>query len=82
MYERSTGFLLTSMFVFQRLLKLKSDGTELVTNVQVAGDARENVRRVDEEENKRQRFGMFCSPLASVHFWGKLMMAPLQSLPP
>ena len=40
----------------QRLLKLKSDGTELVTNVQVAGDARENVRRVQEEENKRQRF--------------------------
>ncbi|CAB4036422.1 Hypothetical predicted protein, partial [Paramuricea clavata] len=39
----------------QRLLKLKSDGTELVTNVQVAGDARENVRRVEEEENKRQR---------------------------
>ncbi|CAB4036423.1 Hypothetical predicted protein, partial [Paramuricea clavata] len=38
-----------------RLLKLKSDGTELVTNVQVAGDARENVRRVEEEENKRQR---------------------------
>jgi hypothetical protein len=48
------------MFLFQRLLKLKSDGTELVTNVQVAGDARENVRRVEEEENKRQRFAMFC----------------------
>ncbi|XP_028408430.1 dynein regulatory complex protein 1-like [Dendronephthya gigantea] len=39
----------------QRLLKLKSDGTELVTNIQVAGDARENVRRVEDDENRRQR---------------------------
>jgi hypothetical protein len=51
----SAEFRLIFMIVLQRLLKLKSDGTELVTNVQVAGDARENVHRVEEEENKRQR---------------------------
>ncbi|KAJ7361796.1 DNA replication checkpoint protein Drc1 [Desmophyllum pertusum] len=39
----------------QRLVKLKSDGTELVTNVHVAADARESMRRLEEEEQRRQR---------------------------
>nr|XP_006825347.1 PREDICTED: dynein regulatory complex protein 1-like [Saccoglossus kowalevskii] len=39
----------------QRLTKLKTDGTELVTNVRVAGDSREALRRTEEEENLRQR---------------------------
>ncbi|RMX54789.1 hypothetical protein pdam_00014124 [Pocillopora damicornis] len=39
----------------QRLVKLKSDGTELVTNVHVAADARESTRRLEEEEQRRQR---------------------------
>lgn len=39
----------------QRLVKLKSDGTELVTNVNVAADARESMRRLEEEEQRRQR---------------------------
>ncbi|XP_032232774.1 dynein regulatory complex protein 1 isoform X2 [Nematostella vectensis] len=39
----------------QRLLKLKTDGTELVTNVSVAADAREAMRRLEEEESLRQR---------------------------
>ncbi|XP_074656888.1 dynein regulatory complex protein 1-like [Tubulanus polymorphus] len=38
-----------------RLTKLKSDGTELVTNIRVAGDARESSRRIDEEEIRRLR---------------------------
>ncbi|XP_064652139.1 dynein regulatory complex protein 1-like [Lineus longissimus] len=38
-----------------RLTKLKSDGTELVTNIRVAGDAREAARRIEEEEIRRQR---------------------------
>ena len=41
---------------FQRLLKLKTDGTELVTNVEVAADARESMKRLDEEEARRQRY--------------------------
>ncbi|XP_019619158.1 PREDICTED: dynein regulatory complex protein 1-like [Branchiostoma belcheri] len=39
----------------QRLTKLKTDGTELVTNVEVAGDSRESQRRLEEEELRRQR---------------------------
>ncbi|KAK2551528.1 Dynein regulatory complex protein 1 [Acropora cervicornis] len=39
----------------QRLVKLKSDGTELVTNVHVAADARESIRRLEEEDQRRQR---------------------------
>lgn len=39
----------------QRLVKLKSDGTELVTNVHVAADGRESMRRLEEEEQRRQR---------------------------
>ncbi|KAK6488544.1 dynein regulatory complex protein 1 [Huso huso] len=39
----------------QRLTKLKSDGTELVTNIQVAADSRESQRRTDEAEARRQR---------------------------
>ncbi len=38
-----------------RLTKLNSDGRELVTNIRVAGDAREAARRVEEEEARRQR---------------------------
>ncbi|CAH1776094.1 unnamed protein product [Owenia fusiformis] len=38
-----------------RLTKLKRDGTELVTNIRVAGDARENSRRIEEEDARRQR---------------------------
>ena len=39
----------------KRLAKLVADGTELVTNIQVAGDAREGQRRNEEEETRRQR---------------------------
>lgn len=38
-----------------RLTKLKQDGNELVTNIRVAGDAREALRRTDEEDSKRVR---------------------------
>lgn len=38
-----------------RLTKLDKDGYELVTNIRVAGDAREAMRRTDEEEAKRLR---------------------------
>ena len=40
----------------QRLDKLISDGTQLVTNVKVAGDAKEVQRRVEEDESKKTRF--------------------------
>ncbi|XP_065062608.1 dynein regulatory complex protein 1-like [Rhopilema esculentum] len=40
---------------YQRLLKLKNDGSELVSNVQVACHAREDIRRTEEDEVKRQR---------------------------
>ncbi|XP_063158041.1 dynein regulatory complex protein 1 [Candoia aspera] len=39
----------------QRLAKLLLDGTQLVTNIQVAADARETHRRSEEEELTRQR---------------------------
>ena len=38
-----------------RLVKLEKDGLELVTNVRVAGDAREHARRTEEEEILRLR---------------------------
>ena len=38
-----------------RLTKLRGDGTELVTNIRVAGDSREASRRVEEEEARRLR---------------------------
>ncbi|KAK7467804.1 hypothetical protein BaRGS_00036948 [Batillaria attramentaria] len=38
-----------------RLTKLRKDGFELVTNIRIAGDARESNRRGVEEETKRQR---------------------------
>uniref|UniRef100_A0A670ZH06 Uncharacterized protein n=1 Tax=Pseudonaja textilis TaxID=8673 RepID=A0A670ZH06_PSETE len=39
----------------QRLAKLLLDGTQLVTNIQVAADSREAHRRSEEEELTRQR---------------------------
>ncbi|XP_029452115.1 dynein regulatory complex protein 1 [Rhinatrema bivittatum] len=39
----------------QRLTKLLSDGSQLVTNIQTAADAREAHRRTDEQELKRLR---------------------------
>ncbi|XP_044306242.1 dynein regulatory complex protein 1 [Varanus komodoensis] len=39
----------------QRLAKLLIDGTQLVTNIQVAADSRETQRRAEEEELTRQR---------------------------
>ncbi|XP_069829293.1 dynein regulatory complex protein 1 isoform X2 [Dendropsophus ebraccatus] len=39
----------------QRLSKLVNDGTQLVTNIQVAADARETQRRAEEEELRRLR---------------------------
>ncbi|XP_030054511.1 dynein regulatory complex protein 1 isoform X2 [Microcaecilia unicolor] len=39
----------------QRLTKLLTDGTQLVTNIQVAADAREARRRADEQDLKRLR---------------------------
>ena len=38
-----------------RLTKLRKDGFELVTNIRVAGDAREAARRTIEDEAKRHR---------------------------
>lgn len=38
-----------------RLVKLEKDGLELVTNIRVAGDAREHSRRTEEEEAYRLR---------------------------
>ncbi|XP_066533462.1 dynein regulatory complex protein 1 isoform X2 [Hoplias malabaricus] len=39
----------------QRLIKLQTDGTELVTNILVAADARESKRRAELEEARRLR---------------------------
>ncbi|XP_040283024.1 dynein regulatory complex protein 1 isoform X1 [Bufo bufo] len=39
----------------QRLSKLVTDGTQLVTNIQVAADGRETQRRAEEEELRRRR---------------------------
>ena len=39
----------------QRLKKLETDGTQLVTNIRVAGDARESQRRTEYEESTRVR---------------------------
>ncbi len=38
-----------------RLVKLERDGQELVTNIRVAADTREHVRRTEEEEDARLR---------------------------
>ena len=40
---------------YARLKKLLEDGFEMVTNIRVAGDAREIARRQEEEESRRQR---------------------------
>lgn len=40
---------------YVRLRKLNEDGFEMVTNIRVAGDAREVARRHDEEDARRQR---------------------------
>lgn len=40
---------------YTRLKKLLEDGFEMVTNIRVAGDAREISRRIEEEEARRQR---------------------------
>lgn len=40
---------------YMRLKKLLEDGFEMVTNIRVAGDAREIARRFEEEEARRQR---------------------------
>ena len=37
------------------LVKLKNDGSELVSNVQIACHAREDIRRTEEDEIKRIR---------------------------
>lgn len=39
----------------QRIDKLKSDGTELVTSVGVAADARETGRRLEDDDGKKAR---------------------------
>uniref|UniRef100_A0A8C8H7E1 Dynein regulatory complex protein 1 n=1 Tax=Oncorhynchus tshawytscha TaxID=74940 RepID=A0A8C8H7E1_ONCTS len=39
----------------QRMIKLQSDGTELVTNIQVAADSRESQRQTEVEEAHRLR---------------------------
>ena len=41
---------------YMRLKKLLEDGFEMVTNIRVAGDAREIARRFEEEEARRQRW--------------------------
>jgi len=40
---------------YLRLKKLQDDGFEMVTNIRVAGDAREVGRRVQDDESKRLR---------------------------
>ena len=40
-----------------RLEKLACDGTQLVTNVAMAGDSKEMQRRQEEEEARRARWG-------------------------
>jgi len=40
---------------YMRLKKLLEDGFEMVTNIRVAGDAREIARRLEEEEARKQR---------------------------
>ena len=39
----------------QRLAKLTADGNEIISNIRIAADARESLRRVDEDELRRQR---------------------------
>ncbi|KAJ8409636.1 hypothetical protein AAFF_G00216950 [Aldrovandia affinis] len=39
----------------ESMIKLQRDGTDLLTNVQVAADFRESQRRMEEEEARRQR---------------------------
>lgn len=39
----------------QRLAKLLFEGTQMVTNIQVAADSRETQRRAEEAELKQQR---------------------------
>jgi len=41
---------------YVRLKKLNDDGFEMVTNIRVAGDAREVQRRLEEEEAARHRW--------------------------
>ena len=48
-----------------RLTKLRKDGFELVSNIRVAGDAREAARRTIEEDAKRHRY---CKPSSFVFF--------------
>jgi len=43
----------------KRLTKLKNDGMELVTNVRVAGDAREMQHRLEDAESKHARFVVY-----------------------
>jgi len=40
---------------YARLKKLLEDGFEMVTNIRVAGDAREITRRLEEEQTRQQR---------------------------
>lgn len=40
---------------YTRLKKLLEDGFEMVTNIRVAGDAREIARRLEEEQSRQQR---------------------------
>lgn len=44
------------LLFFQHMAKLKSDGLEMVTNIQVAADARESDRRKEQEEACRLRY--------------------------
>ncbi|XP_035279850.1 dynein regulatory complex protein 1 [Anguilla anguilla] len=39
----------------ERMIKLQRDGTDLLTNIQVAADFRESQRRMEEDEARRQR---------------------------
>ena len=43
------------------LTKLRENADEMVTNIRVAGDAREAARRIEEEDARRQRFVMSLS---------------------
>uniref|UniRef100_V9KF21 Dynein regulatory complex protein 1 n=1 Tax=Callorhinchus milii TaxID=7868 RepID=V9KF21_CALMI len=52
---------------YQRLIKLKRDGTALVTNIQVAEDLREMKRRAADKEAQRQRRTKLESEAAISH---------------
>ena len=57
-----------------RLTERVEHGTELITSIRVAGDSREVLRRIEEEDALRQRFGVkisfiFMFQTVEIHEW-------------